>query len=81
MFSTVLGVSASAPVNPPKADLNWGRRPVATLEHRELVHPVTRADCLDCLPAPCCCGQLLCPSAVEHRLEVVSSESYWRTVA
>jgi len=79
MSVQLIGESRSTATNPPKNDT---RRPVATLEHRTFVHPVAQADCLECLPAPCIlCGQVLCPEAVAHRLEVVSSERYWIEVA
>lgn len=54
---------------------------VASYEHRAFVHPVTRSDCRECLPAPCVCGGVLCPDAFEHRREVASSETYWIAVA
>ena len=79
MFPNDIGLSRSTATRPPEVDT---KRPVATLEHRTNVHAVTRADCAECLPAPCIlCGQVLCPDAVAHRLEVVSSERYWIEVA
>ena len=57
------------------------RHPVASLEHRTVVHPVALASCLECVPAPCPCGRVLCPDAFEHRREIASSETYWIEVA
>ena len=53
-------------------------RPVASFHHRAHVHPVTRGDCLECLPAPCVCGSYLCPQAFEHHREHAGSETTWR---
>jgi hypothetical protein len=57
------------------------RPPVATLEHRTHVHPIPQIGCLGCLPAPCVCGQHLCPDAVVHRRDLWSAEQTWREVA
>lgn len=55
--------------------------PVASLEHRTFVHPVSRGDCLECLPAACVCGSYLCELAFEHHRATAGSENYWRAVA
>lgn len=72
------GVSTPPTTRPPSSIT---ARPVASLEHRAFVHPVMRGDCVECVPAPCPCGRVLCPDAFEHRREVASSESYWIEVA
>jgi hypothetical protein len=71
----ISGVSSSTTTRARELDTPG---PTASLEHRTFVHPVTRGDCVECLPAPCVCGRMLCPDAFEHRRAHAGSEASWR---